>query len=146
MCYYLLLKSSYFQDLYEYNWYNIDTPNIKYHIYREVFSWNVQGQILLGVTSRCNLCHKIIILIKEKRWCWWKIPFKIHDDSYGPAIKKLAFYLPHVTILGKNHCGKNTWIFSKKAHVHVCEDPLWLCGSSLFSFLQSNPTGILLQQ
>ena len=28
-----------------------------------------------------------------------------HTSLYTPAIQKLAFNLPHVRILGKNHCG-----------------------------------------
>ena len=29
-----------------------------------------------------------------------------HTSFYIPAIRKLAFHLPHVRILGTNHCGK----------------------------------------
>ena len=29
-----------------------------------------------------------------------------HTSFYIPAIHKLAFRLPHVRILGKNHCGE----------------------------------------
>ena len=29
-----------------------------------------------------------------------------HSSFYTPEIQKLAFYLPHVRILGTNHCGK----------------------------------------
>ena len=29
-----------------------------------------------------------------------------HTSFYIPAIQKLAFHLPHVCILGKNHCGE----------------------------------------
>ena len=29
-----------------------------------------------------------------------------HTRFYIPAIHKLAFHLPHVRILGKNHCGE----------------------------------------
>ena len=29
-----------------------------------------------------------------------------HTSLYTPAIQKLAFHLPHVCILGKNHCGE----------------------------------------
>ena len=29
-----------------------------------------------------------------------------HTSFYIPAIKKLAFHLPHVGILGTNHCGE----------------------------------------
>ena len=28
-----------------------------------------------------------------------------HNSLYIPAIQKLAFHLPHVCILGTNHCG-----------------------------------------
>ena len=29
-----------------------------------------------------------------------------HTSFYIPSIHKLAFHLPHVRILGKNHCGE----------------------------------------
>ena len=29
-----------------------------------------------------------------------------HTSFYIPAIQKLAFHLPHIRILGKNHCGE----------------------------------------
>ena len=29
-----------------------------------------------------------------------------HTSLYIPAIQKLAFHLPHVRILSKNHCGE----------------------------------------
>ena len=31
---------------------------------------------------------------------------KIYADNYVPTINKLDFYLPHVTILRRNYCGK----------------------------------------
>ena len=32
--------------------------------------------------------------------------YDFHKNFYIPAIQKLAFHLPHVRILGKNHCGE----------------------------------------
>ena len=32
--------------------------------------------------------------------------YDFHTSFYIPAIKKLAFHLPHVRILGTNHCGE----------------------------------------
>ena len=32
--------------------------------------------------------------------------YDFHTSFYIPAIQKLAFHLPHVRILGKNHCGE----------------------------------------
>ena len=37
-----------------------------------------------------------------------------HTSFYIPAIKKLAFHLPHVRILGTNHCGENRRIAFKR--------------------------------
>ena len=31
---------------------------------------------------------------------------EFHTSFYIPAIQKLAFHLPHVRILGTNHCGE----------------------------------------
>ena len=36
---------------------NIDMPNIKYHIYKEVANYAIHGQIPLDVTSWCDLCQ-----------------------------------------------------------------------------------------
>ena len=32
--------------------------------------------------------------------------YDFHTSFYIPAIQKLAFHLPHVRILGTNHCGE----------------------------------------
>ena len=32
-----------------------------------------------------------------------------HTSFYIPAIQKLAFHIPHVQILGTNHCGDSCW-------------------------------------
>ena len=32
--------------------------------------------------------------------------FDFHTSFYIPAIQKLSFHIPHVRILGKNHCGE----------------------------------------
>ena len=31
--------------------------------------------------------------------------YDFHSSFYIPVMQKLAFHLPHVHILGKNHCG-----------------------------------------
>ena len=31
--------------------------------------------------------------------------YNIHTSFYIPEVQKLAFHIPHVQILGKNHCG-----------------------------------------
>ena len=31
--------------------------------------------------------------------------YNFHTSFYIPAIKKLAFQIPHVQIMGTNHCG-----------------------------------------
>ena len=35
-----------------------------------------------------------------------KITSYFHTSFYIPAIQKLAFHLPHVRIIGTNHCGE----------------------------------------
>ena len=35
-----------------------------------------------------------------------KIISVLHTSFYIPAIQKMAFHLPHVHILGTNHCGE----------------------------------------
>ena len=32
-----------------------------------------------------------------------------HSSFYIPAIQKLEFHIPHVQILGTNHCGDSRW-------------------------------------
>ena len=38
----------------------------------------------------------------------------LHTSFYIPAIQKLAFHLPHVRIIGTNHCGEMRRIAFKR--------------------------------
>ena len=40
--------------------------------------------------------------------------YDLHNSFYIPAIQKLAFRLPHVRIIGTNHCGEMQRIAFKR--------------------------------
>ena len=43
-----------------------------------------------------------------------------HTSFYIPAIQNLAFHLPHVRILGTNHCGNTRREASKRQQIKMC--------------------------
>ena len=45
------------------------------------------------------------------------IIFEFHTSFYVPAIQKLAFRLPHVRILGTNHCGEMRFTAFKRSEL-----------------------------
>ena len=51
-----------------------------------------------------------------------------HTSFYIPATQKLAFHLPHVRILGKNHCGEIRHTAFKQRELF--QDVLYVCDYS----------------
>ena len=54
-----------------------------------------------------------------------KTIYDFHTSFYIPAIQKLAFCLPHVRILGTNHCGETRCTAFKKRELF--QDVLCCC-------------------
>ena len=54
--------------------------------------------------------------------------YDFHTSFYTPSIQKLAFHLPHVRILGKNHCGAMLCTAFKQSELF--QDVLYHCDYS----------------
>ena len=87
------------------------TPSIRFHIYHIIGRCTSHGRIKLE-DKKCYMCkqesssyeYTRIYTIKEIVMTETEI-YDFHTSFYIPSIQKLALHLPHVRILGTNHCG-----------------------------------------
>ena len=89
------------------------TTSIRFQIYHIIARCTARGIITLKDRKICYMCkqesssdrYKKIYTRKELVMTETKIS-DFHTSFYIPAIQKLDFHLPHVRILGTNHCGE----------------------------------------
>ena len=89
------------------------TASIRFHIYHIIARFTDHGRISLKDRKISYMCKQEsssdestkIYTRKEIVMMETQI-YDFHTSFYIPAIQKLAFYLPHVRILGTNHCGE----------------------------------------
>ena len=96
---------------------NTDAKNtssaINFHVYNNVSRCNVNGICPCEEQTICSMCYTDISYVttgkvytrKELVLIETSI-LKFHNKYYITSIKKLAFHLPHVRILGMHHFGK----------------------------------------
>ena len=90
-----------------------NTPSIRFHIYHIIGRCTTHGRISLEYKNMCYMCKQEslpdtstkIYTRKELVMMETKIS-DFHTSFYIPAIQKMSFNLPHVRILGTNHCGE----------------------------------------
>ena len=88
------------------------SPSIIFQIYHLNARCTKHVSITLTYRGNCRKCQQDtawgqstkINTIKELVMMDTTIS-NFHTSFYIPAIKKLAFHIPHVQILGRNHCG-----------------------------------------
>ena len=87
------------------------TPTIRFHIYHIIGRCTTHGIISLKDKTICSMCKQESSPDKSSKIYTRKelvmMETSISDfrtSFYIPAIHKLAFHLPHVRILGTNHC------------------------------------------
>ena len=92
--------------------YSSTIPSIIFHIYHIIARCTTHGGFLLNDRKICSKCkhdsvseqstkintRKELVMIKTTI-------SNFHTSFYIPEIQKLAFLIPHVQILGANHCG-----------------------------------------
>ena len=89
------------------------TPSIRFHIYHIIGRCATHGRISLKDKNICYICKqeslpdKSTKIYTRKELVMTETTISdFHTSFYIPAIQKLAFRLPHVRILGTNHCGE----------------------------------------
>ena len=89
------------------------TPSIRFHIYHIIGSFTIHGIISLKYKNICYMCKQESLTDKSTKIYTRKelvmmetTIYDFHTSFYIPAINKLAFHMPHVRILGTNHCGE----------------------------------------
>ena len=88
------------------------SPSICFQIYHIIVSCTTHGRIPLTDKKICCKCRQDTaseqstqIYTTEELLMTETTIYNFHKSFYIPAIYKLAFNIPHVQILGKNHCG-----------------------------------------
>ena len=89
------------------------TPSIRFHIYHIIGRCTTHGRISLKDKNICYMCEqesspdKSTKIYTRKELVMMETTISdFHTSFYIPALHKLAFHLPHVRILGTNHCGE----------------------------------------
>ena len=89
------------------------TPSIRFHIYHIIGRFTSHGIIPLKDKKICCMCEqeslpdKSTKIYTRKELVMMETTISgFHTSFYIPSIQKLDFRLPHVRILGTNHCGE----------------------------------------
>ena len=89
------------------------TPTIRFHIYHIIGRCTIHGRLSLKDKNICYMCKQesspdksTKIYTRKELFMMQTTISDFHTSFYIPAIHKLAFHLPHVHILGTNHCGE----------------------------------------
>ena len=86
--------------------------SIRFHVYHIIGRCNDHGKIPVKDKNICYMCKQesspdesTKIYTRKELVIMETTIYDFHTSFYIPAIQKLAFHLPHVGILGTNHCG-----------------------------------------
>ena len=89
------------------------TPSIRFHVYHIIARCTPHGRIPLKDKKMCYICKqesspdKSTKIYTIKELVMMETTTSVfHTCFYIPATQKLAFHLPHVRIIGTNHCGE----------------------------------------
>ena len=89
------------------------TPSIRFHVYHIIGRCTAHGRIPLKDKKICYMCEQQYlpdsstkIYTRNELVVMETTISYFHTSFYIPAIQKLSSHLPHVRIIGTNHCGK----------------------------------------
>ena len=88
------------------------SPSIHFHIYYLIARCTKHGRLPLSNKKRFQECQHYTVSVKStnihtrKELVMMETNISnFHTSFFIPEFQKLAFRIPHVQILGKNHCG-----------------------------------------
>ena len=94
------------------NQYPYTSPSIRFHFYHLIARCTKHGRLTLTDKKICRKCQKDTtsrqstkIYTRKQLVMMETTISNFHTSFYIPEIKKLAFHIPHVQILGTNHWG-----------------------------------------
>ena len=90
------------------------SPSIRFHIYHMIARCTKHGSLLLSDKKSCckfqqdTASGQSTTIYPRKELVIMETTISnLHTSFYIPEIQKLAFQIPHVQILGANHCGES---------------------------------------
>ena len=90
-----------------------NTPTIRFHVYHIIGRCTTHGRLSLKDKTICSMCKQesspdksTKMYIRKELVMMETTISGFYTSFYIPAIHKLALHLPHVLILGTNHCGE----------------------------------------
>ena len=89
-----------------------NSPSIRFHLYHIIALCTKHGIFPLTDKNICRKCKQDTvsgqstkIYTRKELVVMETTIYNFHTSLYIPEIQKLAFHIPHVQILGTNHCG-----------------------------------------
>ena len=90
--------------------------SIRFHIYHLIAHCKEHGRLPLSDKKSCWECQHDTASVKPTKIYTIKdivmmetTTSNFHTSFIIPSIQKLAFHIPHVQIIGTNHCGDSRW-------------------------------------
>ena len=97
------------------------STSIRFHIYYLIVRFTRHDRLPLTDKKSCRMCQQdtasvpLTKIYTRKELVMTETAISnFHTSFYIPEIQKLAFYITHVQILGKNHCGDFRWTAFKR--------------------------------
>ena len=97
-----------------YDKYSDTTPSIRFYIYYLIARCAVHGRLPLNDKGNFRMCKQYYVSEQSTKIYTRKALVMMETtisnfckNFYIPEIQKFAFHLPHVRILGTNHCGES---------------------------------------
>ena len=96
------------------DWYPDTSPSIRFHIYHLIANCKKHGRLPLTGKIVFRKCKQDTaseqstnIYTRKELVMMDTTVSNFHTSFYIPEIHKLEFHIPHVQILGTNHCGNS---------------------------------------
>ena len=96
--------------------YSNTRPSNRFHIYHIIAQCTAHGRLPLNDKKICNMSKQYYdseqptrIYTRKEIVMMEKTISNFHTNFYIQKVQKLEFHLPHVQILGTNHCEDSCW-------------------------------------
>ena len=104
------------------------SPSISFHIYYLIERCTKHGGLMLTDNKSCCECQHDTVSVQSTKIYTIKELLRMektfsnfHTSFFIPEIQKLEFHIPHIQILGTNHCGDSFKLcLNATNHFNMC--------------------------